>query len=468
MSLRINLNSAASNAWLNLSKTDQAQSASINRLSSGSKIGTAADDPAGLAVSQNLQAQIGGLGQAISNSNDAINMLKTADGALSEVSSVLQTMRNLAVHAANTGALDSTAISADQTQIQSAVDSLNRIASNTAFGNKKLLDGSGSMGATVMDATDISGMTTAGSGSSMVAGYGSFQVTQQATKATFTTGAADAYGAASETVANAGTISINGTSVSVDADDTVQDVINNINAQRDVTGVTASYSGGQLKLDQGSYGSGKIVAYAESAAIFNDGATDVAAGVDAHASVVQDGVTTLFNSGTGNLLKDAAGDSIQLNGAPAAGAAVSNAFYVNGSSMTFQVGANSGETTSISIGGTSANKLGVNNGTGTISVADIDVTLNAADAIKVLDAAISQISTARASIGASQQGLQSNVNSLSVAKENIASSQSSIADTDMASEMVNFTRDQIMMQAGSAMLSQANQMPQNIISILKG
>lgn len=468
MSLRINLNSAASNAWLNLSKTDQAESASIARLSSGSKINTASDDPAGLAVSQNLQSQVGGLGQAISNSNDAINMLKTADGALSEVSSVLQTMRNLAVHAANTGALDSTAVAADQTQIQSAIASLNRISTNTAFGNKKLLDGSGSMSGTVMDATDMTNINSASSGSSLVAGYGSLQITQQATKASLTTAAGTAYGAATDTVTNAGTITINGTAITVGASDTVQTVINNINAQKDTTGVTASYSAGQLKLDQGSYGSDKIIAYTESAHIFNDGTTDVHAGVDAHATVVQGTTTTTFNAGKGNLLQDAAGDSIQLNGAPAAAGAVANAFYMNGSAMTFQVGSNAGETTSIAISATGASKLGVNNGTTTASVANIDLTANASDAIKVLDSAITQISTARASIGAAQQGLQSNVNSLSVAKENISASRSSIADTDMAAEMVNFTRNQIMMQAGSSMLTQANQMPQQIISILKG
>jgi flagellin len=471
MSLSINTNAAAENAWLNLNNTDAAESQSIAKLSSGSKITSAADDPAGLAVSQNLQAQVGGLGAAITNSNDAINMLKTTDGALSEVSSILQTMRNLAVSASNTGALDSTAVSADQTQVTSAIQSLNRIASNTAFGNKKLLDGSGSMTGTVMDATDMTNINSASSGSSLVSGYGSLQITQQATKASTTGSTVIAGGTGAIANAAGGTITINGTAITVATTDTVQDVINNINAQKSTTGVTASWDGvnNKLKLNQGSYGSNNIIAYTESATIFNGGNTSVSAGVDAHATVVQGTTTTQFTAGKGNLLQDAAGDSIQLNGAPAAGAAVPDAFYMNGSSLTFQVGANAGQTTSISIAGTAANNLGTNNGTtSTASVANIDLTSNASDAITVLDAAIAQISTQRASIGAAQQGLQSNVNSLSVAQQNIQSSESSITDTDMASEMVNFTRDQVMMQAGSAMLTQANQMPQNIISILKG
>ena len=112
MSLRINLNSAALNAHRQLSATDTAMGASIERLSSGFKINRAADDPAGLAISENLRSQVDGLGQAISNSSDAVNMVKTAEGALSEVHTLLRTMRNLALHAANSGANDSTSMQA--------------------------------------------------------------------------------------------------------------------------------------------------------------------------------------------------------------------------------------------------------------------------------------------------------------------------------------------------------------------
>jgi len=271
MALRINLNVAALNAQRQLQGTDNALGASIERLSSGYKINRAADNPAGLAISEGLRAQISGIGQAISNSSDAVNMIKTAEGALSEVHSLLRTIRDLAVHAAQTGTNDQTALDADQTQATEALAALDRISTNTAFGTKKLLDG------------------------------------------------------------------------------------------------TAS-------------------------------------------------------------------------------------------GLVFQVGANNGETMSVSIAGTSASTLGINS---------IDLVSDAAGAITLLDTSIGTVSTARAELGSKMQSLQSNINSLGVAKENIAASESSIRDTDMAAEMVTFTRNQILLQAGVAMLAQANTAPQALLTLLR-
>ncbi|HOM72768.1 MAG TPA: flagellin [Armatimonadota bacterium] len=271
MALRINMNTSALNAHRQLQGTDTALGVSIERLSSGFRINRAADDPAGLAISENLRAQVSGLGQAISNSSDAVNMIRTAEGALSEVHTLLRTMRNLALHAANTGTNDETSIAADQTQIESSLAALNRIASNTQFGTKKLLDG----------------------------------------------------------------------------------------------------------------------------------------------------------TATG---------------------------------LVFQVGANANQTTSVDISGVSASDL---------SIAGINVTSDAQAAITALDNAISSISTLRAKLGATQRDLESNISSLGIAKENIAASESSIRDADMASEMVTFTRNQILLQAGTAMLTQANQAPQALLSLLR-
>ena len=149
MGLRINLNSAAQTAHRMLSGTDQALNKSIERLSSGYKINSAADDPAGLVISEKLRAQISGLGQAISTAGDAVNMVKTAEGALNEVSGLLRSMRDLAVHAANSGATDDASKQADQAQIQSAIESINKISSETQFGNKKMLDGTAGITASI-------------------------------------------------------------------------------------------------------------------------------------------------------------------------------------------------------------------------------------------------------------------------------------------------------------------------------
>ena len=152
MSLRINLNAAAMNAHRQMQATDKALGTSIERLSSGYRINRAADDPAGLAISENLRAQVSGLGQAVSNSSDAVNLIRTAEGALSEVHSLLRTMRNLALHAANTGANDHDSHrrrpGADRPPPCAALD---RIATNTQFGTVVVLNGDGAGGDLSLD-----------------------------------------------------------------------------------------------------------------------------------------------------------------------------------------------------------------------------------------------------------------------------------------------------------------------------
>ena len=465
MGLAINTNITAMNAHRQLQLTSAAQADSTAKLSSGYRINSAADDPAGLANSEHLRAQMEGLAQAVNNANDAVNVMKTAEGALGESASILRQMRDVAVHAANVGANDNAAAQADQTQIKGAMEALDRIASQTAFGSKKLLDGSGAMSATILNPNAVTSATTANTGSSMVAGYADITVTTAATKATGTYATTAYSGGATDAVNAAGTITINGTAVTIGAADTVQDALDKINAKTGDTGVTATLTaGGQLKLDQAGYGSDKIIAYTESADIFNGGNTDVKTGTDAVATVTQGSTTTTFASGKGNVLKDAAGDTINLKDG---GTTAAKAVYFSGGSFTFQIGSNAGETISTQIGSAKTSALGdATNG----YVSDIDVTTaaGAQAAIKILDSAIQQVSLQRASIGSAQDGLQNTVNSLGIAQENITASESTIRDTDMAAEMVKFTRNSIMNQAGVSMLSQANQAPQAILSLLKG
>ena len=152
MGFRINQNIGAMVALNNLQKTDVGIGKSIERLSTGLRIVRAADDPSGLVISERFRAQVEGLGQAVKNAQDGINMVQTAEGALDEVSGILREMRNVAVHAANTGPNDAETLQADQNQIAEAVKTLNRIASTTQFGAKKVLDGSAGVTGTVTDA----------------------------------------------------------------------------------------------------------------------------------------------------------------------------------------------------------------------------------------------------------------------------------------------------------------------------
>ena len=272
--MRINQNIAAMNAYRNLSVTQGQQSKSLERLSSGFRINRAADDAAGLAISEKLRSQVSGLNQAVSNAQNGVSLIQTAEGALNETHAILQRVRELAVQSANDTNTD-----ADRVQIQKEVtqlqEELTRISDSTEFNGKKLLDG------------------------------------------TYT---------------------------------------------------------GQL----------------------------------------------------------------------------------------FQIGANEGQTLSVTIADTDATALAVD-----AAAVDVSTQAGASAAITAVDAAINTVSGTRADLGAVQNRLEHTINNLSVASENLAASESRIRDTDMAAEMMDFTRAQILSQAGTAMLAQANQMPQTVLQLLR-
>jgi flagellin len=270
MSLRVNTNTAAFDAYRNLSATDSSMSKSLEKLSSGLRINRAGDDAAGLVISENLKSQVGGLQQAVRNAQDGINVVQTAEGALNEVQAMLQRMRDLAVQAANTGSNGTTAVAAAQAEVNQLISAIDDIAGRTSFNGTSLL-----------------------------------------------TGAA---------------------------------------------------------------------------------------------------------------------------------------------TLTFQVGANAGETLQVKTASLGAGSLGIS----ALSLA------NAGSVITTLDSAIETVSSQRGLFGAAQNRLEHSISNLNVTEENLSASESQIADTDMAEEMTNFSKQQILMQAGTSMLSQANSMPQAVLQLLKG
>ncbi|MFC7479776.1 flagellin [Luedemannella flava] len=278
MGLRVNQNIAAINSYRNLSVTDNQMSKSLEKLSSGFRINRAADDAAGLAISEGLRAQVGGLKVAVRNAQDGISVVQTAEGALTETHSILQRMRELAVQSANDGASNTDARAAADTEYQQLASELNDIATKTTFNGKKLLDGS---------------------------------------------------------------------------------------------------------------------------------------------------------------------------------------FSTTATALSFQVGANGTDVLTVTIGDMSAATL-ISGGVGGLTT-----TALATAAIAGLDAAIKTVSTQRSTLGATQNRLEHKINNLNVAVENLSASESRIRDTDMAQEMVQFTRNQILSQAGTAMLAQANQAPQSVLSLLR-
>ncbi|BDI31135.1 flagellin [Capsulimonas corticalis] len=527
MSTRINTNTTAYMAAQNLSNNSDKLSQNIQRLSSGMRINSAADDAAGLVISQNMKAQSIGLQQATSNTNDAINVAKTAEGAMGQVQSLLMSMRQLAVHASNAGVNSAADVAADQTQLASALQSINRIATTTQFSNKKLLDGSASSAATTTSGAasitgtgNSAGLTVVAQGSWSAANTFSTATITGATKSTTISGATGNSGA--DAFFN-GSLTINGQAY------TIGSAGNNLNAAGitnaiQASGYTASLdaTNGHLVLTSTAAGAGaaapvvdmtglSTAALATGAATASSTLTSTdyrgadatmniggGSGITSVASSTQNG-TSSFTFANGTVVTSttavaavAAETSASTNAATTPNSSAnlltgSNTFKTvagtstTGQDLQFQIGSNSGQTASSRISSVATDQLGKNasnytdaNGSSqqvyTDSIKNIDLTTfkGAQDAIAVIDKAISDISSARASVGSFQSNvLQSNVQSLSIASQNVQASMSSIVDTNLSSEIVDYTKNQILVQAGTSALGQANQAPQAILRLLQ-
>ena len=486
MSLYINTNTDAMGTLRNLQNTSDALSTSIQRLSSGLRINSAKDDPAGLIISENLKSQINGMNQAITNAQNANNVIQTADGGLSEVTSLLQSINQLTVAAANTGANDPTAVQADQTQISSAIQSIDRIVSDTQYGSKKLLDGTSGVTSVVTNTADLGGISIGGTFAGQATQPGNVTVSMT-TAASFATSAGAATYASTTSLLSTvnggttgtggGTIVINGQSIQVSASDTVQTMLDKINNLSSTTGVSAQFvsgaSGGHIELDQTNYGQNFNINYSESSTIL--GAQTFVAGANAVATVTVGSVSATFTGGqstgaSGMQLTDSSGNSILLTEAGNTNLKTSTPVVgtVSQGSLTFQIGANAGQNVSISIGDMSTTNLGRTVVSGQ-SLNSIDVTTaqGAQNAIQIVQQSLSQVSVLRAQLGSFQDNtLNSTINALGITSENLTASQASIADANVAQEVVNMTQNNILQQAGMSVLAQANQEPQMVLKLL--
>jgi flagellin len=393
--MRVNQNITAFNAYRNLSASEGSMSKTLEKLSSGTRINRAADDAAGLVISQGLRAQVGGLRQAARNAQDGISVVQTAEGALNEVHNMLGRMRDLAVQASNDGSNDLSARQAAQAEVAQLKTEIDKISDQTKFGGTKLLDGA-------------YGVTDAKAG-----GF-------------------DANNAITWTAGDDFTVDVNGTGA-----------------------VTVNLAG--------TGGTG-----AQAAAAIQTGIRSALASGTAAQQAFADKVTVTAESvGSGvNLKIDVAGltngQTFALadgTGTPLAAMNFGSVTAAAGTGGTFQVGANNGETISVAIGDMDTTALGVNG---------IDLSTNASAAITLIDTAIATVSTTRGNLGATQNRFESRISNLQVATENLSASESRIRDTDYAMEMVSFTRGQIMNQVGTSMLAQANQLPQGVLSLLRG
>ncbi|MEX2244566.1 MAG: flagellin [Fimbriimonadaceae bacterium] len=478
MSFRVNTNVSAMNALRNLNSTGMQFAGSINKLSTGLRINTAADDPAGLIASENFRAQISGVEQAIKNSQDALNYAKTAEGALDEISRLMRESRSLAVLSANTGTLSTSQLQANQTQIDLITRSIDRIAQQTQFGRKKILDGSAGVNAVIVDSVNLRSLTLGGEiGTQTLTAGGAVtvDVTTAATKAehtgTRTTASADLATYQATALGASGSFSINGLTFNVAATDTFGAVVQRINEASGQTGVVAEAvhdgANGQIVLRQTSYGSNFKVNLVDASGVIQAASGTVSvAGIDAVADVTVGALnpvtfTAGFNGADGLSLSDSKGNRIVLTEAGNAVATLSNVAQVTVGTAQFQIGGNAGQTTQLSIPNFSATALG-------FAGLDVTTAAGATAAITAIDDAIDALNLKRGEIGSFMRNiLESNIRSLGVAKENLSATESQIRDTDIADEMTTFTKLQILQQSGLSVLAQANAAPQAVLSLLR-
>lgn len=465
MSFQINTNVNALGALRNLNMTGSEMAKSVQRLSTGLRINSGADDPSGLIASETYRAQISGLDQAGRNVQNATNYAKTAEGGLSEINNLLQSARTLAV-ASGDASLDNNQKQANQSQLDSIVASISRIASQTQFGSKNLLNGSNGASASVIESANVSSVNFQGVlGGNAVTASGNINVnvTTAATQATVSSTAT--YTAGTVTV-GAGTFSVNGKTFNTSATTTADDVVSMVNSATAETGVTVSLNSTSNALDFKSvnYGSDSSITVSDSFGLLAGGGTasaSRAAGVDAVATVSVGSASATFNKGKGLQLKDADGNVINLTAAGNAQTSASDMAYLSvNSSSSFQIGANSGQTASLTLGNFSASSLGVSS---------LDIVNNASSALTAIDTAIGSVSTARGRIGSFVKNtLEAQGRNLGVAKENMQAADSTIRDLDVAQEMTNYSKLQILQQSGLSVLAQANSAPQGVLSLLRG
>ena len=489
MSSYINTNTTANEASYNLSINQSNIQKNIQRLSSGLRINSAADDSAGLVISESLRAQSAGLTQATRNTNDAINVVKTAEGALNEVHSLLINIRSLVVHAANIGANDPTALKADQDSIASAINSINRIAGTTQFNNKNLLDGSASSASAAV--TGGTGTVGAASGktlgiTSQAAGYGAAAIASGNVTSTAAVAESDTatFGAAPGTGTFGGSFTVEGKAVTLNGtSNTLAQVATAIQQQTGLNYTVTQATTALTFTNQTAGASGGTTSFAgltSSTAATGSPATAQGAGVNGSVTVngqTSDTVSTdgkTFSFTTGGLKGLSLSTSSALGSTLGTFSATADK-AVAGQDLQFQIGANAGQTVNISLGSSKASALG---SSGAFNLGDLASggALNVTDptgvgqqnALKVVDQAISDVSTSRERLGALQSNvLESNVRSLGVAQQNTNASESTIRDTNLSSEIVDFTKNQILVQAGTSALAQANSAPQAILKLLQ-
>ncbi|WP_421866760.1 flagellin [Motiliproteus sp.] len=479
----INTNVASLNAQRNLGKSQGALQTSLQRLSSGLRINSAKDDAAGLAISNRFTTQIRGLNQAVRNANDGISVAQVAEGAMQETTNNLQRIRELAVQAANASnsSTDRQALNAEVTQLVAEID---RAANTTTFNGVKVIDGSFSS-----QAFQIGG----NKGETISFSIASIKASALGVGSSSSYSASVTGSAVGATALVSGEVQINGFQVAAPVSDGVSStggtasgiaVANAINAISGDTGVTATVNATTVSSNAvTATAAGTItetingvqvsvnVAAGTTAAVLAQNANAYAAAVNSVSD--QTGVTaSVTTASTGAYTLTATdGRNIDIVASSLAGAGSSTATTrssvdlasTSSNGITIS-GTTAGLTAAGLTAGTTAATVTANSG---VSSIDISTVAGAENALAIVDAALARVDGERANLGAIQNRLDSTIANLSNITENVSAARSRIQDADYAAETAELTRNQILQQAGTAMLAQANQLPQSVLSLLQ-
>ena len=472
--MRINHNMSAIRANTQLGRTENKLDKSIRRLTSGYRINQSADDAAGMSITRKMKTQIEGLEQASRNASDGISVIQTAEGALNEVTAMLQRMRELAVQSAN-----DTYTWDDRETIQKEVDQLRqeieRIANDTEFNTKSILDGSccrqtssNNVGVKVISMTDYVGLTT----------YG-LTVDRQATQSTFTTGT---FGmAAGDEFTEAGQIQINGEIIKINPGETLEDAyakirdccesmnidvmpVDGAGEEAEIGAASALYF--ESKLYGAKY---KIEVTTDSPVLAGllgvDGGTYVP-GQDAEVTIDTGSdsgfskTATTFVEGGRVTVSDRDGFCMIFDVSKAEAGTDADVTVLDAGFVAIQIGANEGQTIDISIPPVTCKSLN-------IEYCNVCTVAGASDSISKFNAAIEEVAAIRAKLGAYENRLDSATKSLDITSQNLTEACSRIEDVDMSAEMTSYTQLSVLAQAGTSMLAQANNRPQTILQLLQ-
>lgn len=469
--MKINQNMMAVISNKQLLRTENNLANSMERLASGLKINHAKDNPAGIAISNKMQAQIDALDQASQNASDGVSVLQIADGALNEVTSILQRMRELSVQAAN-----DTNCQEDKAAIQKEIDSLkeevDRISTDTEYNQNSLLDGTLDVRVYAENISRINVSDTV-----LPANY-TLEITAAATRTTANAGTVTGGYMSTTAIGESGTISINGSTVELKATDTFAEAYEKIRGAAEIGEATADLSGPDLdnmQFTSTRYGAGKQVEV-----LFETQALANALGFNGQGSMTADGYLLNQTGGTdaevtlgaefsstatievdGNRINvtDYNGFSIEFL-ADSEFTGETSIEVTDIGTMTLQVGANKGQHTDVRIQEVSVETL-------YLDEVNVTTVTGASRAIGTLDEALSKVSAVRSKIGAYQNRLDYSVSSLDETGENVTAALSRIIDLDMADEMTNYTQYNVLDQAAISVLTQANDIPQQVLQLLR-